>query len=499
MSSTTWRSVTGMGPGAAGERVLGRGHGLGLACEQHAPTVSPAAETLRSGRTPSTRSRSGGRLRVCERLLEIGPELVDRSSRPTDSRSSPSGQRSPSHRCRDSSFVRTPPRLVAFSIVPVAVSTRRAASPWRRRTRRETRSRGSEPWSRRDDAPDARRESVRCSPCRSSLRPSVTRPRSRSHAVSAEATMPARRRVRWSRSKSASSVDGGNAGDQIVVARRAPWSRCGARRRTRARVGGAAAATRASRRRRQGQDARPRPRGRASSASGSRAPRSGSGPPRRAAAAVWSNSTVSMPQWPRWSKSCSVAVVGALRQGDRAARSGASSGRPRDRPHPSGKEQRAPALERPERRLHGDAVRVLGAGVGVRGPARRSRRRARWPSGRVAWHGSTLSAGLLWSRAAKRRGSRLGDGGNGARLTAACPSTTQPRRSLHGWRSCGTSRGTPGARRRSSASVSAASCSRGSGSSASSIPARSSSSTGSSATARWSSGCARRARGETRS
>ena len=48
-------------------------------------------------------------------------------SSPTDSRSSPCGQRSPSQRYRDSSFEWTPPRLVAFTIVVVAVSTRRAA------------------------------------------------------------------------------------------------------------------------------------------------------------------------------------------------------------------------------------------------------------------------------------------------------------------------------------------------------------------------------------
>ena len=193
-----------------------------------------------------------------------------------------------------------------------------------------------------------------------------------------------------------------------------------------------------------------------------------------------------------------VAVVGALREGDRATRREHRQDDTRDGPHPGGKEQRAPALECPECPLR--PRRRSGARRGRRstGPARRPRRRARWPTGRVALARLDSIGRLFWSHAAKRRGSRLGTGGK-ALGSGGCPSTTRPRRSSHGWRSCATRSRTPGARRRSSASESAASCSRGSGSSACSIPARSSSSTGSSATARWSSGCARRARRETRS
>ena len=51
------------------------------------------------------------------------------SSRPTDRRSSPSGTRSPSQRWRVSISEWTPPRLVAFVITRVEVSTRRAAAP----------------------------------------------------------------------------------------------------------------------------------------------------------------------------------------------------------------------------------------------------------------------------------------------------------------------------------------------------------------------------------
>ena len=75
---------------------------------------------------PANRQGTLRRSRVRARGLPTAPQA---DSSPTDSRSSPSGHRSPSHRCRDSSLVRVPPRLVAFSIAVVAISTRRAASP----------------------------------------------------------------------------------------------------------------------------------------------------------------------------------------------------------------------------------------------------------------------------------------------------------------------------------------------------------------------------------
>src|SRR6187401_2560358 len=116
------------------------------------------------------------------------------SSRPTESRRSPGGTRSPSQRARASIRELTPPRLVEFSISVVAVSTRLAA--WASATSNERRP-PNPGWRTTSTAGCPRSRSASSSALsvwRRTLTSSVSRPRSRSHATSGAATDPVRDR-----------------------------------------------------------------------------------------------------------------------------------------------------------------------------------------------------------------------------------------------------------------------------------------------------------------
>ena len=171
----------------------------------------------------------------------------------------------------------------------------------------------------------------------------------------------------------------------------APWWRCATRRRSRARAAAAAAATRASRR-------RPPAAGCAAAASKSgivsigfdgassriRSTPSGGAP-------VWSYSITSTPHGPDVVEQLLVPVVGALGERDRAAGRQHRQDDAGDGRHPGRKEQRPAPLERPERGLDRDRIRLLCAGIGVR--ARLACRVVR-PGGRAvegSAHGSTLA------------------------------------------------------------------------------------------------------------
>ena len=140
------------------------------------------------------------------------------SSSPTERRSSPCGMRSPSQRCRDSSFVRVPPRLVAFSI------DASGARPARGVAVRDVE--GDQDREARDSAPS---RTAGCAPRRSTriARPSPPAGRAAPRASSARGEQPGRvgrgddarrRRVRCRRACRSSSRTATDAGEQIVVA-----------------------------------------------------------------------------------------------------------------------------------------------------------------------------------------------------------------------------------------------------------------------------------------
>ena len=256
------------------------------------------------------RLASGG----CERTLEVGPEHARGLSTPTESRRSPPGS------ARPPSGVAT---RASCGCRPGSSRSRSSSSPSpragpqprrRRRTDQERRNRGSASSSRRGGRRAVRRARAPSPPCGRSAS-SVFNPRSSSHAVSADATRPASRRVRWRRSKRPSSSTTGDSGEEVVVA--TEHLRGAVQRDVAALLERSQPQWRRQRRvadHRCADAPRP-PRGRASSASGS----TGASIRIRSASAggapVWSYSTAFIPHGCRWSNSSSVPVVGT--RGDR--------------------------------------------------------------------------------------------------------------------------------------------------------------------------------------
>ena len=204
--------------------------------------------------------------------------------------------------------------------------------------------------------------------------------------------MPVSRRVRWSRSYSASSPDRDDARDQVVVPGEhlrgtverdvaAELERAQAERRRerriaddRGRVGGGGLEVRHRQhriRRRLDQD-------------------QVGGGGRRAGLVVLDR--VDAPR-AKVVEELPVTVVGALGERDRPARWQHRQHDACHGPHPGGIEQGAAAVECAERPLDGDDIRLLGAGVGVRA---RLAGRVVGPGGRAIerrGHGTTLSVG----------------------------------------------------------------------------------------------------------
>ena len=314
------------------------------------------------------RTRCYARASACSRSAQSSSQLLE----PDREAQQPVGIRSPSQRWRASSFDRVPPRLVAFSISVDARSTRprgvavgdverdeegeaRVADGLDSRVRREALR------EQRAPLPPAGRGAPRAS----------SSPRSTSHAVSAEATIPASRRVVWSRSQSASSrVTVTPASTSSWPARTfvAEWSTTsqpcsrGRRRKGEATVAsqttGAGWATAASRS------------GIVSSGFAGASTRIRSAP--SGGACVWSNSTTLHAPRREVVEEHAVAVVRALRERDRLSGPKHRQHDGRHRAHPGRVEERVAAVERAERLLAGDARRMVGRARTRTGPARPS-------------------------------------------------------------------------------------------------------------------------------
>ena len=190
------------------------------------PRASSGAPLLRCGRgSPSHAFPS-----ACSRSAQS----ASGSSSPTESRSRPGGTRSPSQRERASIRDVTPPRLVMFAISFVLVSTRaRPRRPRRRRTGGR-RSPGSGR-SRRRVCPKPLDDRRALAVWRARRTSSVSRPRSRSQAVSGPGNRAGPRR---NSSRRAASPGRGRRRRRRARrrGRRGTSSRSGARGRSRARA-----------------------------------------------------------------------------------------------------------------------------------------------------------------------------------------------------------------------------------------------------------------------